>query len=31
VEELPGCRISAIGVGPDRDQTIVVRDLINED
>jgi len=30
-EELSGCRISAIGVGPDRDQTIVVRDLINED
>ena len=31
LEELSGCRISAIGVGPDRDQTIVVRDLINED
>jgi len=31
VKEISGCRISAIGVGPDRDQTIVVRDLINED
>ena len=31
LEEISGCRISAIGVGPDRDQTIVVRDLINED
>ena len=29
LEELSGCRISAIGVGPDRDQTIVVRDLID--
>lgn len=29
LEELSGCRISAIGVGPDRDQTIVVRDLMN--
>ena len=28
LEELSGCRISAIGVGPDRDQTIVVRDLM---
>ncbi|MXI72429.1 hypothetical protein GR255_24685, partial [Mycobacterium tuberculosis] len=25
LEEISGCRISAIGVGPDRDQTIVVR------
>ena len=30
-KRLSGCRISAIGVGPDRDQTIVVRDLIDED
>ena len=29
LEELSGCRISAIGVGSDRDQTIVVRDLID--
>ena len=29
LEELSGCRISAIGVGPDRDQTLVVRDLID--
>lgn len=29
LEELSGCRISAIGVGPDRDQTIVVRDLMD--
>ena len=29
LEELSGCRISAIGGGPDRDQTIVVRDLID--
>jgi adenylosuccinate synthase len=28
VEEACGARISAIGVGPDRDATIVVRDLI---
>ena len=28
LEELSGTRISAIGVGPDRDDTIVVRDLI---
>ena len=28
LEELSGARISAIGVGPDRDNTIVVRDLI---
>lgn len=29
LEELSGCRISAIGVGPDRDQTIVIRDLMD--
>ena len=29
LEEISGCRISAIGVGPDRDQTIVVRDLMD--
>ena len=29
LEELSGCRISAIGVGPDRDQTIGVRDLMD--
>ena len=29
LEALSGCRISAIGVGPDRDQTIVVRDLMD--
>ena len=29
LEELSGCRISAIGVGPDRDQTIVVHDLMD--
>ena len=29
LEELSGCHISAIGVGPDRDQTIVVRDLMD--
>ena len=29
LEELSGCRISAIGVGPERDQTIVVRDLMD--
>lgn len=28
LEEMSGCRFSAIGVGPDRDATIVVRDLI---
>ena len=28
LEKLSGCRISAIGVGPDRDDTIVVRHLI---
>ncbi|MFW0121504.1 adenylosuccinate synthase [Rothia sp. CCM 9419] len=31
LEEISGCRISAIGVGPDRDNTIVVRDLIDND
>lgn len=30
LEELSGCRISAIGVGPDRENTIVVRDLIED-
>lgn len=30
LEELSGCRISAIGVGPDRDHTIVIRDLIED-
>jgi adenylosuccinate synthase len=28
LEELAGCRISAIGVGPDRDDTIEVHDLL---
>ena len=28
LEELAGCRISAIGVGPDRDDTIAVHDLL---
>ncbi|MGO3151726.1 MAG: adenylosuccinate synthase [Galactobacter sp.] len=28
LQDLSGCRFSAIGVGPDRDQTIVVHDLI---
>ena len=28
--KLSGTRFSAIGVGPDRDQTIVVHDLIND-
>ena len=28
LEKMSGCRISAIGVGPDRDDTIVMRDLI---
>ena len=30
LEELSGCRISAIGVGPDRENTIVVCDLIED-
>ncbi|MGP9693962.1 adenylosuccinate synthase [Brachybacterium sp. AOP25-B2-12] len=30
LEELAGCRISAIGVGPDRDATIAVHDLLPE-
>ena len=30
LEELSGCRISAIGVGPGRENTIVVRDLIDD-
>ena len=29
LEGMSGCRISAIGVGPDREDTIVVRDLID--
>jgi adenylosuccinate synthase len=29
LEERCGARISAIGVGPERDQTIVLRDLLN--
>ncbi|GAB3280412.1 adenylosuccinate synthase [Sinomonas notoginsengisoli] len=29
LEKLSGTRFSALGVGPDRDQTIVVRDLID--
>ena len=28
LEELSGCRISAIGVGPDRDATIAIHDLV---
>ncbi len=28
LEEQAGCPISAIGVGPGRDETIVVRDLV---
>ena len=28
VEEISGCRVSAIGVGPDRDATIAVHDLV---
>jgi len=30
LEKLSGTRFSAIGVGPDRDQTIVVHDLIED-
>ncbi|WP_313814676.1 adenylosuccinate synthetase, partial [Glutamicibacter sp.] len=30
LEKISGTRISAIGVGPDRDQTIVRYDLIND-
>ena len=30
LEELAGCRISAIGVGPDRAATIAVHDLLPE-
>ena len=30
LEELAGCRISAIGVGPDRADTIAVHDLLPE-
>jgi len=28
LEELSGCRISYIGVGPGRDQTIVIHDVM---
>jgi len=28
VEELSGARISAVGVGPDRDETVVLHDLV---
>ena len=28
IEELSGAQVSAIGVGPGRDQTLVVRDLV---
>jgi adenylosuccinate synthase len=28
VEELSGARISAVGVGPERDATVVVHDLL---
>ena len=28
LEELSGCRISYVGVGPGRDQTIIVNDLL---
>jgi adenylosuccinate synthase len=28
VEEMSGARISAVGVGPDRDETVVIHDLI---
>lgn len=30
IEELSGCRISSIGVGPDRDQTIIRYDLLDD-
>ena len=30
LENMSGCRFSGIGVGPDRDQVIMVRDLIKE-
>ena len=29
LEERSGARISAIGVGPDRDQTVVLHDLLD--
>ncbi len=29
LEEQAGCRVSAIGVGPDRDATLVLHDLLN--
>jgi adenylosuccinate synthase len=28
VEELSRCEVAAIGVGPGRDQTLVLRDLV---
>jgi adenylosuccinate synthase len=28
VEEMSGARISAVGVGPDRDATVVLHDLV---
>ena len=28
LEEQAGCRVSAIGVGPDRDATLVLNDLL---
>jgi adenylosuccinate synthase len=28
LEEMSGARISAVGVGPDRDETVVLHDLI---
>jgi adenylosuccinate synthase len=28
LEQMSGCRVSAIGVGPDRDATIVRHDLL---
>ena len=28
LEELMGCRISGIGVGPGRDQAIIINDLV---
>ena len=31
VEELSRCQVSAIGVGPGRDQTLVLRDLVRTD
>jgi len=28
LEDQSGCRVSAIGVGPDRDETLVLHDLL---